>query len=107
MAWMAWIGDLQSTSVDAEPAAFRRWSVSDSLARAIVHSALEVHKILGPGFVESVYEAALAVELSRRAIVPGQRHFTGNPDYEPEQEHGTARPRSISPRLGKHMASPA
>jgi GxxExxY protein len=40
----------------------------DSLARTVVDSALEVHKILGPGFVESVYEEALAVELGRRAI---------------------------------------
>jgi GxxExxY protein len=29
---------------------------------------LEVHKVLGPGFAESVYEEALAVELSRREI---------------------------------------
>lgn len=40
----------------------------DSLARAVVDSALEVHKTLGPGFLESIYEEALAVELSRRAI---------------------------------------
>ena len=40
----------------------------DSLARAVVDAALEVHRVLGPGFAESVYEEALAVELSRRAI---------------------------------------
>ena len=32
----------------------------------MVDSALEVHKALGPGFAESVYEEALAVELARR-----------------------------------------
>jgi GxxExxY protein len=40
----------------------------DSLARAVVNAALEVHKVLGPGFAESVYEEALAVELNRRTI---------------------------------------
>lgn len=40
----------------------------DRLARVVVDAALEVHKILGPGFAESVYEEALAVELGRRAI---------------------------------------
>ncbi len=36
--------------------------------RSVVDAALEVHRTLGPGFAESVYEEALAVELSRRAI---------------------------------------
>ncbi|MCC6902026.1 MAG: GxxExxY protein [Polyangiaceae bacterium] len=40
----------------------------DDWARAVVDAALEVHKVLGPGFAESVHEEALAVELSRRDI---------------------------------------
>ena len=40
----------------------------DRLARTVIDSALEVHKVLGPGFAESVYEEALAVELKDRTI---------------------------------------
>lgn len=34
----------------------------------MVGAAIEVHRTLGPGFLERVYENALAVELSRRGI---------------------------------------
>lgn len=40
----------------------------EQLARVVVDAALEVHRALGPGFVESVYEEALAIELGRRHI---------------------------------------
>jgi len=38
------------------------------LSYAIVGAAMEVHRILGPGFLEAVYEAALAHELTLRGI---------------------------------------
>lgn len=36
------------------------------VAASIVDAALQVHRTLGPGLLESAYEAALAFELSRR-----------------------------------------
>ncbi|MGB2771762.1 MAG: GxxExxY protein [Anaerolineae bacterium] len=38
------------------------------LSFAIVGAAMEVHRILGPGFLEAVYQAALAHELTLRGI---------------------------------------
>ena len=35
----------------------------DRDASKVIDAAVEVHKILGPGFLESVYERALCVEL--------------------------------------------
>ena len=40
----------------------------DSLAHATIGAAIEVHRALGPGYLESVYEEALAIELSLRGI---------------------------------------
>ena len=41
---------------------------SDELARTIVDAAVEVHRTLGPGFLESVYEASLCHELALRRV---------------------------------------
>lgn len=40
----------------------------DQLARDVVAAALEVHRNIGPGYLESVYEEALCVELQLRGI---------------------------------------
>ena len=40
----------------------------DPLTASIIASAIEVHRILGPGLLESIYEEALCHELSLRSI---------------------------------------
>ncbi|MEO8009873.1 MAG: GxxExxY protein [Betaproteobacteria bacterium] len=40
----------------------------ENLSRALVDSAFKVHQTLGPGVLESVYEACLCVELGKRGI---------------------------------------
>lgn len=40
----------------------------DALARQVVDAALRVHKPLGPGLLESVYETCLHHELTKRGI---------------------------------------
>jgi GxxExxY protein len=42
--------------------------MSDKLTEQIIASAIEVHRILGPGLLESIYEEALCYEFLLRGI---------------------------------------
>lgn len=43
------------------------WELNE-LSRQVIGAALEVHKVLGPGFLEETYEKALCLVLSTRGI---------------------------------------
>ena len=47
----------------------------EELTGQIIGAAIEVHKTLGPGYLEAIYENALALELRARSI-PFQRQLT-------------------------------
>jgi GxxExxY protein len=53
----------------------------DALAREVYRAALEVHRLLGPGFLESVYEEALCVELGLRRL-PYERQVSVAVQYK-------------------------
>ena len=63
---------------------------ADALARAVIGAAIEVHHELGPGFLESVYENALCVEMALRRL-PFQRQVEVEAVYK-GQMFGPARP---------------
>jgi|PlaIllAssembly_1097288.scaffolds.fasta_scaffold1044724_1 GxxExxY protein len=42
--------------------------VLDGLAQVVIAAALEVHRSLGPGYLESLYEEALAIEFAARRV---------------------------------------
>jgi GxxExxY protein len=54
-----------------------------ALSHEIIGAAIEVHRLLGPGLLESVYEAALSRELRLRDIVV-ERQITLPVNYKGE-----------------------
>jgi hypothetical protein len=43
-------------------------AMNDTLSESVIGAAIEVHRHLGPGLLESIYEEALCVELKLRGI---------------------------------------
>jgi GxxExxY protein len=60
-----------------------------ALTERIIGAAIEVHRKLGPGFVESIYENALALELCNRGL--GVSRQVEAPVYYDGQEVGKHR----------------
>jgi GxxExxY protein len=53
----------------------------DELAYRVIGAAIEVHRILGPGHLESIYRDALFIELGLRGI-PVEREVAFDVDYK-------------------------
>jgi GxxExxY protein len=53
----------------------------DELTDRIIAAAIEVHRLLGPGLLESIYEEALCHELSLRGI-PAERQVERDVIYK-------------------------
>lgn len=41
---------------------------AERIGKALLDAAFEVHSVLGPGFLERIYEEALCYELARRSV---------------------------------------
>jgi GxxExxY protein len=46
----------------------------EDLSEKIIGAAIKVHTELGPGFIESIYENALVIELQARGLAVAQQH---------------------------------
>lgn len=61
---------------------------ADRWSREVIGAAIEVHRHLGPGFLTSVYEEALVVEMRLRGI-PFQRNEPVGVSYKDEPVGGS------------------
>ncbi|RMF80514.1 MAG: GxxExxY protein [Chloroflexi bacterium] len=54
---------------------------TNQLSHTVIGAAIEVHRALGPGFLESVYEEALCQELTLRNI-PYEQQYSISVEYK-------------------------
>ena len=69
--------DLEFVDSEAEPD-----TQLNRITNAAIGACIEVHRILGPGYLESIYEQALAIEFAARGIrfvrqIPVQVEYKG------------------------------
>lgn len=69
--------DTKGTKISRGPIAPR----VEETANIVIGAAIEVHRLLGPGYLENVYEQALAVELKLRGV-PFARQVVFALDYK-------------------------
>ena len=62
---------------DAKPAKEEPDHELDLLANTVIGAAIEVHRHLGPGYLESIYEEALAIEFRLRNLPFERQHPIG------------------------------
>ena len=61
------------TAENAENAEMTEKDKLDRITKSIIGAAIEVHRALGPGLLESAYEACLAFELVERGLMVEQQ----------------------------------
>ncbi|MEM1225236.1 MAG: GxxExxY protein [Planctomycetota bacterium] len=61
--------------------------MSDELTEKVIGAAIEVHRILGPGLLESIYEDALCFEMEMRQV-PHQRQVCVDVIYKEHRIKG-------------------
>ena len=60
----------------------------NELTRAIIGAAIEVHRRLGPGLLESAYRVCLAYELRKRGFQVEEERPVDPPVHGPVQRRG-------------------
>jgi GxxExxY protein len=72
---------IQEPRIPVKPRRLEPSPEVDLLAHKVISAAIEVHRLLGPGYLESVYEQALTIELGLQGI-PFERQVPVAVDYK-------------------------
>ncbi|MFZ5918748.1 MAG: GxxExxY protein [Chloroflexota bacterium] len=59
---------MRLTAENAKPAEMEKGARLNWITENVIGAAIEVHRALGPGLLESAYEACLAFELAQRGL---------------------------------------